>query len=347
MQITRVGVDIAKSAFHVHAVDRHDACQWQKKLKRDRWIEALCERVPREAVIAMEACASAHHWARELQRRGYEVRLIAAQFVKPYVKSNKNDRVDAEAICEAAGRPSMRFVAVKSVAQQDAQATHRIRSELIKRRTAVANQIRGLVGEYGIVAPLGIVQLRRAIPCWLEDAENGLSESFRVELSRLREDLQRLDERVSEQDERVVRQAKEDPVAQRLLTLRGVGPLTATALAGALGDGRAFGKGRDFAASLGLTPKQHSTGGKERLLGISKRGDPYLRKLLVHGARAVIRHAKHRDDGLSCWVNGLVARKHVNVATVALANKTARIAWAIVHGGVEYDPARAAAAPGA
>jgi len=200
-----------------------------------------------------------------------------------------------------------------------------------------------------ITVPIGIVQLRRAIPCWLEDAENGLSESFRCQLAELREDLQRLDERVGEQDERIARQAKEDPVAQRLLTLRGVGPLTATALAGALGDGRAFGKGRDFAASLGLTPRQHSTGGKERLLGISKRGDPYLRKLLVHGARAVIRHAAHRDDGLSRWVNGLVARKHVNVATVALANKTARMAWAITHGNVDYDPtlAAAAAAPAA
>ena len=343
MQITRVGVDIAKSVFQVHAVDRHDRRQWEKKLKRTEWVEALCERVPSDALVVMEACASAHHWGRELQRRGYRVRLIAAQFVKPYVKSNKNDRVDAEAICEAAGRPSMRFVPVKSVAQQDAQAAHRIRSELIKQRTAVVNQIRGLVGEYGLIEPTGIGQLRRALPCWLEEAENGLSESFRVQLSELREDLQRLDERVGVQDARIARQVKEDPVARRLLTLRGVGPLTATALAGALGDGRAFVKGRDFAASLGLTPRQHSSGGKERLLGISKRGNAYLRRLLVHGARAVIRHARHRDDGLSRWVNALAARKHVNVATVALANKTARMAWAIAHGGVEYDPALAAA----
>jgi len=343
MQITRVGVDIAKQVFHVFAVDAYDEHQWDKKLKRDNWIDTLCERVPREATIAMEACASAHHWGRELQRRGYEVRLIAAQFVKPYVKSNKNDRVDAEAICEAAGRPSMRFVSVKTVSQQDAQATHRIRSELIKHRTALANQIRGLVGEYGIVAPVGIAQLRRALPCWLEDAENGLTDNFRVQLAEMYEDLRRVDERVEAQDKRIARQAQEDPVAQKLLTLRGVGPLTATALAGALGDGGAFGKGRDFAASLGLTPRQHSSGGKDRLLGISKRGDPYLRKLLVHGARAVIRHAKHRDDGLSRWVNALSARKHVNVATVALANKTARMAWALAHDDVEYDPALAAA----
>ena len=231
----------------------------------------------------MEACASAHHWGRELQRRGYHVRLIAAQFVKPYVKSNKNDRVDAEAICEAASRPSMRFVTVKSVAQQDAQAIHRIRSELIKQRTALSNQIRGLVGEYGIVAPVGVLQLRRAIPCWLEEADNGLTDGFRVLLMGMYEDLRHLDERVKALDERIERQAKENPVAARLMTLRGVGPLTATALAGALGDGSAFGKGRDFAASLGLTPRQNSSGGKDRLLGISKRGDPYLRKLLVHG----------------------------------------------------------------
>ena len=214
---------------------------------------------------------------------------------------------------------------------------------MIKQRTALANQIRGLVGEYGLVAPVGIARLRQAIPCWLEDADNGLSDRFRGVLIEMREDLQRLDERVAAQDERIARYVADDPVARRLMTLRGVGPLIATALAGALGDGSAFGKGRDFAASLGLVPRQHSTGGKDRLLGITKRGDPYLRKLLVHGARAVIRHARHRDDGLSRWVNGLVARKHVNVATVALANKTARIAWAIVHDGVEYDPDRAAA----
>lgn len=343
MQITRVGVDIAKLVFHVHAVDAYGERQWDQKLRREQWIDAVCERVPLEAVIAMEACASAHHWGRVLQRRGYRVVLIAAQFVKPYVKSNKNDRVDAEAICEAAGRPTMRFVAVKSVEQQDAQATHRIRSELIKQRTALANQIRGLVGEYGIVAPVGIAQLRRAVPCWLEDAENGLTETFRVQLAEMYEDLRHIDDRVCAQDARIVRQAQQDPVAQRLLTLRGVGPLTATALAGALGNGSAFGKGRDFAASIGLTPRQHSSGGKERLLGISKRGDPYLRKLLVHGARAVIRHATHRNDDLSRWVNALAARKHVNVATVALANKTARMAWAIAHAGVDYDPALAAA----
>lgn len=342
MKINRIGVDIAKSVFHVHAIDRHGNALWQAKLKREEWIATLCEHAEPGTEIGMEACASAHHWGRELQKRGYKVRLIAAQFVKPFIKSNKNDRVDAEAISEAMSRPSMRFVTVKSVPQQDVQAMHRIRSELVGQRTSKANHIRGLVGEYGIVAPKGIEQLRRALPCWLEDAENGLSDNFRVQLSDLWNDLLHLDERVNTLGKRLARAVKEDPVAQRLSTLRGVGPLGATALAVALGDGSAYASGRDFAASLGLVPRQHSTGGKERLLGISKRGNSYIRTLLVHGARAVMRHCKDRDDPLSQWVNALKARKHANVAAVALANKTARIAWAITTKNVEYDPALSA-----
>ena len=338
MNITRVGVDIAKSVFHVHAVDRHGGLLWQAKLKRNGWLAALSEQVEPGAEIGMEACASAHHWARELQQRGYRVKLIAAQFVKPYVKSNKNDLVDAEAICEAMSRPGMRFVAVKSVEQQDIQAAHRIREELVGHRTAKSNQIRGLVGEYGLIAPVGIRQLRRTLPRWLEDGENGLTEDFRALLADLADDLRHLDDRIADLDERIEASVKKDPVARRLLELRGVGPLTASALAGALGDGKAFSKGRDFSASLGLTPRQHSTGGKDRLLGISKRGDSYLRKLLVHGARAVIRHAKDRDDGLSQWLQALSARKHANTVAVALANKTARVAWAVVHNDTAYDP---------
>jgi transposase len=338
MNLSRAGVDIAKSVFHVHAVDRHDRPQWRTKLKRAEWLEALCRRLAPGAEVGMEACASAHHWGRKLQERGFRVKLIGAQFVKPYVKSNKNDRVDAEAICEAMSRPGMRFVPVKSVAQQDRQAAHRIREELVGQRTAKANQIRGLVGEYGIVAPKGIQQLRQALPDWLEDAENALTDDFRVLLADLADDFRYLDERIARLDEVIVKDVKDDPVAQRLLALRGVGPLTASALAGALGDATAFNKGRDFAVSLGLTPRQHSTGGKERLLGISKRGNAYLRKLLVHGARAVLRHAKDRDDALSQWLKALTARKHPNVVTVALANKTARVAWAIVHNETAYDP---------
>jgi transposase len=343
MTIIRVGVDIAKSVFHVHGADRQGKTCWQGKYSRSKWLDVISKKVPDGAEIGMEACASSHHWARELQKRGYRVRLIAAQFVKPYVKSNKNDRVDAEAICEAMSRPNMRFVTPKSVEQQDIQAMHRIREELVAQRTAKANQIRGLVGEYGIVAPVGIHQLRRALPCWLEDAENGLTYPFRQLLKDLAEDLRYLDDRVQKLDEQIRESVQRDPVAKRLMTLRGVGSLIASALAGALGDGKAFKKGRDFAASLGLTPRQHSTGGKNRLLGISKRGDSYLRKLLVHGARAVLRHATGKEDGLSRWLNGLASRKHTNVAVVALANKTARIAWALIYKNVEYDEALAAA----
>jgi len=342
MNITRVGVDIAKSVFHIHAVDRHDAVQWRGKYSRDKWLDAIKKRVPEGAVIAMEACASSHHWARQLQASGYQVRLIAAQFVKPYVKSNKNDQVDAAAICEAVGRPHMRFVPVKSVSQQDIQATHRVRTELVHQRTAKANQIRGLVGEYGLVAPLGITQLRAALPCWLEDADNELTHEFRVVLAGLAEDLQHLDDRITALTDRIQQHAQTDPIAKRLLNLRGVGKVTASALAGALSDAKTFKRGRDFAASLGLTPRQHSTGGRDRLLGISKRGDSYLRTLLVHGARAVLRYSKGKDDNLSRWIQQLAERKHSNVAVVALANKTARIAWAITHGGVDYEPSMAA-----
>ncbi len=263
MKISRVGVDLAKSAFHVHAVDRYDKSQWQVKLMRSQWLAAPCERLAPGAEVGMEACASAHHWGRELEKRGFRVKLIAAQFVKTYVKSNKNDRVDAEAICEAMIRPGMRFVAVKSVVQKDTPAAHRIREELVCQRTAKANQIRGLVGEYGIVTPAGIQQLRRALPGWLEDAENGLSGKFLVLLAELAADLRYLDDRIDSLDKRIAQRVKEDPLARRLLELRGVGPLTANALAGVLGDGKAFSKGRDFAASLGLTPRQHSSGGKE------------------------------------------------------------------------------------
>jgi transposase len=338
MNLSRAGVDIAKLVFHVHVVDRHGQPKWRAKLKRNEWLDALCQRLAPGAEVGMEACASAHHWARKLQARGFRVKLIGAQFVKPYVKSNKNDQVDAEAICEAMSRPGMRFVAVKSVAQQDTQAAHRIREELVGQRTAKANQIRGLVGEYGIVAPKGIQQLRRALPDWLEDAENALTVNFRSLLADLAEDLRYLDDRIALLDEQIAQRVKEDPVARRLLALRGIGPLTASALAGALGNAQAFNKGRDFAVSLGLTPRQHSTGGKDRLLGISKRGDAYLRKLLVHGARSVLLHAKDRDDALSQWLKALIARKHPNVVVVALANKTARVAWAIVHNATDYDP---------
>ena len=264
--------------------------------------------------------------------------MMAPQFVKPYVKGNKNDANDAEAICEAMSRPGMHFVAVKSALQQDIQAVHRIRAGLVGQRTAKANQIRGLAAEYGLVAPKELGQLRIVLPCWLEDAQNGLSELFRQLLQGLWGDLKGLDERVSELDRLITLLSKSDPVAKRLQQLRGVGPVIATALVGAIGNGEQFARGRQMAAALGLTPRQHSSGGKERLLGISKRGDAYLRTLLIHGARSVIRTAKGKEDRLSRWVVSLAARSHPNVAAAALANKTARMAWAMIRNGTDYQP---------
>jgi len=237
----------------------------------------------------------------------------------------------------------MRFVSVKTAAQQDIQAVHRIRAELSKQRTAKANQIRGLVAEYGLVAPREVSHLRRALPCWLEDAENGLSGRFRRLLNGLWGDLRVLDDRMTELDGEIAQIAQSDPAAKRLQQLRGVGPVIATAMVASVGNGESFANGRQMSAALGLTPKQHSSGGKERLLGISKRGDPYLRSLLIHGARSVIRTARNKDDRLSQWVVRLVARSHPNVAVVAMANKTTRMAWAMLKNGTDYEPDRFAA----
>jgi len=338
MKLIRVGVDLAKNVFQVHGVDRKEKAIWRRRLTRGNWLEVLQATVEPGCEIGMESCGGAHHWARRLQAKGFKVKLIAPQFVKPYVKSNKNDANDAEAICEAMGRPGMRFVAVKTVEQQDIQAVHRVRSELNKQRKAKANQIRGLVAEYGLVAPREIVHLRRALPRWLEDAENGLSARFRRVLAGLWGDLRALDDRMAELDREIVLIAQGDPVAKRLQQLRGVGPIIATALVAAVGNGEQFANGRQMSAAFGLTPGQHSSGGKERMLGISKRGDVYLRSLLIHGARAVIRTAKGKDDRLSQWATRLAARRHPNVAAAALANKTVRMACAMLKNGTDYQP---------
>ena len=338
MKLSRIGIDLAKDVFQLHGADRHGKAVWKRRLRRNQWLNVLLQRAEPGCVIGMEACAGAHHWARALQSHGYTVKLIPPQFVKPYVKSNKNDANDAEAICEAMSRPTMRFVAVKSVEQQDIQATHRIRAELKDQRNAKANQIRGLVAEYGLVAPLTLRALRTAIPCWLEDAENGLTDHFRTLLHGVQVDLVALDDRVLELDREIERLANSNEITKRLQQLRGVGPMVATALVATVGTAEQFHKGRQMAASLGLTPRQYSSGDKHRLLGITKRGDVYLRTLLIHGARAVVSQAKHKDDRLSRWVTGIAKRSHTNVAAVALANKTARMAWAMLRNETNYDP---------
>lgn len=338
MKLIRVGVDLAKNVFQVHGVGRDEKTLWRRRLPRDGWIETLREKLEPGCEIGMEAGTGAHHWARQLQALGFRVRLIAPQFVKPYVKSNKNDAIDAEAVCEAMSRPGMRFVAVKTIEQQDIQAVHRVRSGLLVQRTAKANQIRGLVAEYGLVAPRELIHLRRAVPLWLERTDNGLSGRFRRLLEGLWQDLRALDERVEGLDREIAAIAREDPAAKRLQQLRGVGPIVASALVAAVGDGQQFANGRQMAASLGLTPKQHSSGGKDRLLGISKRGDCYLRTVLIHGARSAMQTARGKTDRLSLWINAMMARRHPNVVAAALANKTARIAWAMLRNGTDYQP---------
>jgi transposase len=336
--ISRIGIDLAKNVFQLHGTDRHGKVLLKHRLSRSKWLKVLLESTTPDCEIGMEACGGAHHWARVLQSHGYTVKLLPPQFVKPYVKSNKNDANDAEAICEAMSRPNMRFVTVKTIEQQDVQAVHRIRSGLMSERNALGNKIRGLVAEYGLVAPLSLVALKRALPDWLEDAENGLSMRFRILLHGLWEDLKRLMQRITEIDKEIALIANSNPVTRQLQQLRGVGPLVATAMVATYGTGEQYVRGKQMAAATGVTPGQHSSGNKDRLLGISKRGDAYLRTILIHGARAVVSQAKHRDDRLSRWCTEIARRRHPNVAAVALANKTVRMAWAIMQHHTDYDP---------
>ena len=342
MKINRVGVDLAKNVFQLHGVDGSGGGIWKRQLKRSSWLRVLMEQIDTDCEIGMEACGGAHHWARELKSRGYQVKLIPPQFVKPYVKGHKNDATDAAAVCEAMSRADMSYVAVKTVEQQDIQAVHRVRASVMGQRTAAGNQIRGLVAEYGLVAPKQLGPLRRAIPDWLEDAENGLTTRFRTLLHGLWEELLRLDQRIEVLDKEVKLIAETHVDAKRLMQLRGVGPLVATALVARFGDASHFKRGRQAAASIGLTPRHHGTGGKNRIYGLSKQGDRYLRSILIHGARAVVSQAKQREDRLSLWVTDLKERSHMNVAAVALANKTVRVAWSMLRNGTDYEPELAA-----
>jgi transposase len=336
-----LGIDLAKRSFHLFGVDSDERQALSKKLTRARLGEFVADLPP--CTVAMEACGSAHYWARKFRTYGHEVRLIAPQFVKPFVKSNKNDAADAEAICEAAQRPSMRFVAVKTVEQQDIQAIHRMRSLAVERRTAQINQIRGLLLEYGIEIAQGRPAMQRHLPEILEDADNSLSERFRAELHGLAEELRHLNERVAHYDAQIEAIAQSDPHARILMTIPGVGAKGATALVAAIGeDPTLFKNGRGLAAWIGLVPRQHSTGGRDRLLGISKRGDVYLRNLLIHGARALLRWVERKEDRTSRWATALKARRHTNVAVVAMANKIARVAYAVMTTGKPYDPAAGA-----
>lgn len=335
MKITTIGIDLAKNVLQVHGVDERGNVLLKKQLKRDQMITFFANLPP--CLIGMEACSSAHFWANKLQELGHTVKLMAPQFVKPYVKTNKNDAADAEAICEAVTRPTMRFVPIKSSEQLAVLALHRARQGFVKARTAQANQIRGLLAEHGLIIPLGITHIGKRVPEFLEDSENGLPEIFRQLLMRLHEHLKALDKQVHELEDAIVRWHQNSAVSQKLAPLPGIGPLTASALVASIGDAKNFKNGRQLAAWLGLVPRQHSSGGKQTLLGISKRGDSYLRTLLIHGARAMLLAAERKESFAGSWLAGVMGRRNRNVATVAQANKTARIVWALLAHDRQYD----------
>lgn len=336
--IRRVGIDLAKKIFHVTAVGEEGEVVERKRFRRNG-LQSYLTTLPPGCVVAMEACASAHHWGRLAARLGHRVHVMSPHKVAPYMHRNKNDVNDADGIAEASSRPEMRFVGVKSVHQQHLQQVHRGRQLAVKERTAHANQLHGFLLEYGIESPKGVGALRRRLADVLEDAENELPVAARALLCELGEDLRHLDERVHRFDARIEAVARSEPACQRLETIPGVGPLTSTALVAAVGDAAEFKNGRELAAWLGLTPRQHSTGGRPRLLGISKRGNRYLRYLLIHGARAALRHAGRHEDRRSRWVIDVEHRRGKNVATVALANKNARVAWAVLARGTDFDRA--------
>lgn len=327
MKITTIGIDLAKNVFQVHGVDERGKVVLKKQLRRDQMATFFVNLPP--CLIGIEACSSAHHWARKLNGMGHTVRLMAPQFVKPYVKTNKNDAADAEAICEAVGRPNMRFVPVKNVEQQAVLAMHRVRQGFVKARTAQANQIRGLLGEFGIIIPQGIGHIASRVPDLIEDASNELPGTFRMLVQRLLDHLKELDRQVDELEAQIQAWHRSSELSCKLAQVPGIGPITASALVASIGDAKNFDNGRQVAAWLGLVPRQHSSGGKSNLLGMSKRGDTYLRTLLIHGARSVIYRAVQRTE--SCqWINSVVNRRNKNVAAVALANKNARIVWALL-----------------
>lgn len=337
MGIVTLGLDLGKNWVHMVGFDSDGRIVLRRRVRRGQLL-ALTANMP-PCLIGMEACSGAHHLGRALQAQGHEARLMPPQYVKPFVKANKNDYRDAEANAEAVERPTMRFVPLKTPEQLDLQSLHRVRQRLVGRRSALINQLRAILLERGIVVP----QTRRALEKWLPyilgDESNGLSPRMRRLIEELRAEWRELDRRIAAFDEEFHAVAKREADCRRLCEIPGIGVLNATALVAAVGDGSAFSKGRDFAAWLGLTPRECSTGGKQRLLGISKRGNKYLRTLLIHGARAALPYLAERSDALGGWLQSLLARAHRNVVVVALANKLARMAWAVLTGQRYRHPA--------
>ena len=334
--VSAIGVDLSKQVMHVQAANHQGKLIWRKKVDRVGFAELL-EQLPPQSIVYMEACQSSHYWSRKAEGKGLVARQISPQFVKPFVKSNKNDYNDAEATLEAGTRPTMRYVATKSAEQQELQAMHRIRSRQMAERTSLINQIRGILAEQGVVINQSPKNLKKyLLNEFLSDSE--VSQGVHVLIEGLKEELNELEKRIVSGEKKILERAKACDMVQRLMTIPGIGILTATALAVVCGDPKMFKNGRQFAAFLGLVPRQVSTGGKPTLLGISKRGDVYTRMLLIHGARNVVRWALEKEDTHSLWIRKLHAVKGMNPTAVAVANKNARIAWRIMTSSEVYDP---------
>jgi len=334
MQIRSVGIDLGKTTFHLVALDDNGTVLIRRKFTQRQLITFTANL--QTSLIGMEACGGAHFLGRMLRAQGHDVKLIPAQFVKPFVKSNKNDFLDAEAIAEAVDRQNMRFVPIKTDDQLDLQALHRVRDRLIARRTSVINQLRAFLLERGLVFAKSPAKLRERMPEILENAEEDITPRMRNLLALLWNEWTDLESQLEEMNDEVERIASSDAACMRLRQIPGIGPLVATAIVAAIGNGAAFHKGREFAAWLGIVPRQYSTGGKARLYGISKRGNNYLRKILIHGARAVVLRSKRERIAMGAWMTALEARAPRNVLIVATANKLARIAWAVLSTGQDY-----------
>jgi len=334
--VTTLGIDLAKNIFQLHGTDSNGNRVLRKRLTRYKLPEFIANLKP--CLIGIEACSGAHDWARRFIAMGHTVKIMSPQFVKPYIKSNKNDANDAAGIAEAVTRPDMKFVPIKTLQQQDMLLIHRARELVMKQRTAQANQIRGLLTEYGIVLKQGI-NVIRTLPSILDEKNEQLSEKAVDIFSQLYEQFKYVDEQIVVYDKQIAQAVSDDPLCQHIMEIEGVGPITASAAVATIGDADAFKRGRELAAWLGLVPRQHSSGSKQRLLGISKRGDTYLRKLLIHGARSVVKTCAGKTDKRSKWVTSLKERCGFNKAAVALANKNARIIWAMLATGECYKKA--------
>lgn len=333
--ITRVGIDLAKNIFQVCAVNQHGKVVFNKTIKRANLL-AFIANMPTCEII-LEACASSNYWANQFQAYGHTVKLINPAYVKPFVKTNKNDAADAEALCEAAARPTMRFVQPKNREQQDVQLIHRVRNRLVSKRTSLTNQIRGLLAECGIIIPEGIRYVRKQLPTILENSESELSSIAKFIFNQQYEELVDMDRRIDHLTKQLSTLSNEQARCRQFKTVFGVGPMTSTALFSIMGDPAHYKNGREFAAFLGLVPRQVSTGGKTILRGISKRGDCQVRTLLIQGAQAALSKMHHRDDRLSRWASQIKARRGHNIAAVALANKLARICWSLAAKNTEFE----------